>query len=173
MESYEVVIGNKTYPVKCIKNLNGHNMGRYRIHNGKRVPIVKNNDETRMEEGEQYAIETFGSTGDGVVYNGPDCSHYMLNFDYADDAPATFKTKDARTLFTTIKDNFSTLAFARKWLEEVSPKHFTPLKALVDANIVKAYPPLYDIEGCYTAQFEHTILLRPTCKEVLTRGNDY
>jgi methionyl aminopeptidase len=23
------------------------------------------------------------------------------------------------------------------------------------------------------AQYEHTILLRPTCKEVLTRGDDY
>jgi methionyl aminopeptidase len=35
MESYEVEIRNKTYPVKCIRNLNGHNMGRYKIHNGK------------------------------------------------------------------------------------------------------------------------------------------
>jgi methionyl aminopeptidase len=52
MESYECEIGNKTYPVKCIKNLNGHNINRYKIHNGKRVPIVKNGDETKMEEGE-------------------------------------------------------------------------------------------------------------------------
>lgn len=26
MESYEVTIGNKTYPVKCIKNLCGHSI---------------------------------------------------------------------------------------------------------------------------------------------------
>jgi len=25
----------------------------------------------------------------------------------------------------------------------------------------------------YTAQYEHTILLRPTCKEVVSRGDDY
>ena len=87
MESYEVTIGNKTYPVKSIRNLNGHNIARYRIHAGKQVPIVKNGDERKMEEGEQYAIETFGSTGDGVVYNDLDCSHYMLNFDYADQNP--------------------------------------------------------------------------------------
>ena len=39
--------------------------------------------------------------------------------------------------------------------------------------IVEPYPPLCDIKGCYTAQFEHTILLRPTCKEVVSRGDDY
>jgi methionyl aminopeptidase len=30
-----------------------------------------------MEEGEQYAIETFGSTGKGTVWEDVDCSHYM------------------------------------------------------------------------------------------------
>jgi methionyl aminopeptidase len=33
-----------------------------------------------MEEGEQYAIETFGSTGKGWVNEDVDCSHYMLDF---------------------------------------------------------------------------------------------
>ena len=34
-----------------------------------------------MEEGEFYAIETFGSTGKGLVHDDVDCSHYMKNFD--------------------------------------------------------------------------------------------
>jgi len=34
-----------------------------------------------MEEGEQYAIETFGSTGKAVVYEDMECSHYMKDFD--------------------------------------------------------------------------------------------
>jgi methionine aminopeptidase len=36
-----------------------------------------------------------------------------------------------------------------------------------------SYPPLCDIKGSYTAQFEHSIVLRPTCKEVISRGDDY
>ena len=48
------------------------------------MPIVKSSDTRRMEEGEQYAIETFGSTGQGVVHNDVDCSHYMLSFDLPD-----------------------------------------------------------------------------------------
>lgn len=31
MESYECEIGGTTYPVKCIRNLNGHSIGRYSI----------------------------------------------------------------------------------------------------------------------------------------------
>lgn len=34
-----------------------------------------------MEEGELFAIETFGSTGKGRVFDAPDCSHYMRNWD--------------------------------------------------------------------------------------------
>lgn len=37
------------------------------IHAGKSVPIVKGGEGARMEEGEFYAIETFGSTGKGRV----------------------------------------------------------------------------------------------------------
>jgi methionyl aminopeptidase len=34
------------------------------------------------------------------------------------------------------------------------------LKNLVESGIIDPYPPLVDIKGCYTAQYEHTILLR-------------
>ena len=80
MESYEVELDGKTYPVK-IQNLNGHSIGPYQIHAGKSVPIVKGGEQTKMEEGELYAIETFGSTGRGYVVEDMECSHYMKNFD--------------------------------------------------------------------------------------------
>ena len=67
MESYEVEIGGHALPVKCIRNLNGHDIVQYSIHGGKSVPIVKGGDQTKMEEGETFAIETFGSTGKGYV----------------------------------------------------------------------------------------------------------
>jgi methionyl aminopeptidase len=70
MESYEVELNGTTYPVKAIRNLNGHTIGHFEIHggkSGKSVPIVKGGDHTKMEEGETYAIETFGSTGRGYV----------------------------------------------------------------------------------------------------------
>lgn len=80
MESYEVTINGTTYPVKCVRNLNGHSIGPYQIHAGKSVPIAKGGEATRMEEGEMYAIETFGTTGRGWVVEDLDCSHYMKDF---------------------------------------------------------------------------------------------
>lgn len=145
-------------------------MERYKIHAGKSVPIVRGGSGVKMEEGEQYAIETFGSTGKGVVYEDLDCSHYMKDFDAQ---PQPIRDDKARALLRVIDKQFGTLAWCRKWLEEFYPRHFIPLKRLVDQGIIKSYPPLSDIKGCYTAQYEHTILLRPTCKEVITRGEDY
>jgi methionyl aminopeptidase len=75
MESYEVEIRGETFPVKCIRNLNGHDIRQWQIHGGKSVPIVKSNDQTKMEEGEVFAIETFGSTGNGYVRD--DVSYFL------------------------------------------------------------------------------------------------
>jgi methionyl aminopeptidase len=68
MESCEVELDGKTYPIKAIKNLTGHNIGQWEIHGGKSIPIVKGTDQTKMEEGEVFACETFGSTGRGYVH---------------------------------------------------------------------------------------------------------
>ncbi len=37
---YEVELHGTTYPIKWIRNLNGHSIGPYQIHAGKSVPIV-------------------------------------------------------------------------------------------------------------------------------------
>merc|ERR1712192_39805 len=51
MESFECIYDNKVHPVKCIRNLNGYSIGPWLIHAGKTVPIVKTDDNTKMEEG--------------------------------------------------------------------------------------------------------------------------
>ena len=63
-------------PVKPIANLSGHSINQYQIHGGKSIQLVKNNDQTKMEEGEYFAVETFGSTGRGHVVEEGECSHY-------------------------------------------------------------------------------------------------
>lgn len=171
MESYEVELDGKTYPVKSIRNLNGHSILPYVIHGGKSVPIVRSEDTTKMEEGEVYAIETFGSTGRGHVVEDMECSHFMRNFSVSH---APLRLASAKTLLAHINKAYGTLAFCRRWLDkEGQPRHMMALKSLVDSGLVTPYPPLCDIKGSYTAQYEHTIILRPTCKEVVSRGDDY
>ncbi|CAH8496247.1 unnamed protein product [Schistosoma intercalatum] len=171
MESYEVELDGNTYQVKPIRNLNGHSLGPYQIHAGKTVPIVRGGEQTRMEENEYYAIETFGSTGKGYVIDGDEVSHYMKNFDVRH---VPLRLAKSKQLLNVIDRNFSTLAFCRRWLDRLGEtKYLMALKNLCDVGIVDPYPPLCDQRGCYTAQWEHTILLRPTCKEVVSRGEDY
>lgn len=171
MESYEIELDGKTYPIKAIRNLNGHSIGPYQIHAGKSVPIVKGGDATKMEEGEVYAIETFGSTGKGWVNEDLECSHYMKVFEM-DRVP--LRTKKSHELLKAIDQNFGTLAWCRRWIEDAGQeKYLMALKNLCDVGLVRPYPPLCDVKGSYTAQYEHTIILRPTCKEVLSRGDDY
>ncbi|BFZ61827.1 Methionine aminopeptidase 2 [Saitoella coloradoensis] len=172
MESYEVTLPNgKTEQVKCIRNLNGHNINPYEIHGGKSVPIVANGDMTKMEEGESFAIETFGSTGRGFVREEGECSHYMRKVD----APRVgLRLPRAKTLLATINQQFGTLPFCRRYLDRAGEsKYLVALNSLVREGVVQDYPPLVDVKGCQTAQFEHTIFLRPTVKEVISRGDDY
>ncbi|KAA8651173.1 hypothetical protein EYZ11_007045 [Aspergillus tanneri] len=171
MESYECEINGTTYPIKPIRNLNGHTILPYSIHGTKTVPAVKTSDPTKMEEGDVFAIETFGSTGNGRCYDQGEISHYAL----CSDAPkADLRLSSAKSLLNTIKKNFGTLPFCRRYLDRIGQeKYLFGLNTLVKSGIVEDYPPLVDKKGSYTAQFEHTILLRPTVKEVISRGDDY
>lgn len=86
----------------------------------------------------------------------------------------SFRLARSKQLLNVINQNFGTLAFCRRWLDRLGQtKYLMALKDLCDKGIVDPYPPLSDIKGSYTAQFEHTILLRPTCKEIISRGDDY
>jgi methionyl aminopeptidase len=172
MESYEVEINGKTLPVRPIENLSGHSINKYQIHGGKSVLLVKNEDQTKMEEGEYYAIETFGSTGRGRVIESGDCSHYARKVDAPANVPLRLTT--AKSLLRTINKSFGTLPFCRRYLDRIGEtKYLLALNHLVQQGIVQDYPPLCDQIGSMTAQFEHTILLRPTVKEVVSRGIDY
>ncbi|KAI2850879.1 hypothetical protein CBS11350_1471 [Aspergillus niger] len=171
MESYEVEIDGTMYPVKCIRNLNGHNIDQHIIHGGKSVPIVKGGDQTKMEEGEVFAIETFGSTGKGYVREDMETSHYAL---IPDHSQVPLRLSSAKNLLNVINKNFGTLPFCRRYLDRLGQdKYLLGLNNLVSSGIVQDYPPLCDIKGSYTAQYEHTIVLRPNVKEVISRGDDY
>ncbi|CCM03795.1 uncharacterized protein FIBRA_05943 [Fibroporia radiculosa] len=165
MESYEVEVNGKVYPVKAIANLSGHSILPYQIHGSKAVPLVRTEDQTKMEEGEYFAIETFGSTGRGRVVESGDCSHYAR---VPEPPRVPLRLTSAKSLLNTINKNFGTIPFCRRYLDRIGEsKYLLALNHLVAQGIVNDYPPLCDAPGSMTAQFEHTILLRPTRKEVL------
>lgn len=91
-----------------------------------------------------------------------------------DDKKVPLKLMRAKKLLNTINQKFGTLAFCPRYLDYIGETRYKfALQNLVDVGLVNPFPPLVDKVGSLTAQYEHTILLRPTRKEVLTRGDDY
>ena len=128
--------------VKPIANLSGHSINQYQIHGGKSVQLVKNNDQTKMEEGEYFAIETFGSTGRGHVVEEGECSHYAKIVDaphvplrsvafgrcrapyLSEDPLSIYRLTSAKSLLKTINKEFGTLPFCRRYLDRVGESKY-------------------------------------------------
>merc|ERR1712110_820270 len=138
-----------------------------------------------MEEGEVFAVETFASTGKGYVNRDPDCSHFMIKQELVDKIPKSVSAK-SKEFAQQLRNEFYTLPFCRRWVDRMmrveaglpvdcsnaqTPKHLKELLELVRAGWIRDYPGLSDLDGSFTSQLEHTVLLRPTCKEVVTRGD--
>ncbi|KAG0650442.1 Methionine aminopeptidase 2-2 [Hyphodiscus hymeniophilus] len=153
MESYEVEIDGKTFPVKAVRGLSGHDILRYHIHGNKQVPFTKNNNRDKMEEGEVFAIETFGSTGRGIMRDDVGIYGYGRQDDVSG---ANLPLASAKSLLKTIDANFGTIVFCRRYLERLGvQKYHLGMRNLIDNGIVESYAPLSDVKGSYTAQFEH------------------
>ena len=86
------------------------------------MPIVAGGPKTKMEENEIYAIETFGSTGDGYVYEAGECSHYMLQTNEKHRRP--LRMPKAKQLEDLIFKNFRTLPWCRRYLERAGAERF-------------------------------------------------
>lgn len=153
MESYEVELKGKIFPVKSVRNITGHNILRYKIHGDKQVPFYKTTTDQRMEEGDVFAIETFGTTGKGYLKDDVGIYGYGRNEHVS---AAGLHHASARSLLKTIDESFGTIVFARRYLERLGVKNYhLGMKTLVDRGIVESYAPLVDVPGSYIAQFEH------------------
>lgn len=153
MESYEVELNGKTYPVRSVRNITGHNILRYKIHGDKQVPFIKTQTAQRMEEGDIFAIETFGTTGKGYLRDDEGIYGYGRNEHVS---AAGLHYASAKSLLKTIDDNFGTLVFSRRYLERLGVKSYhLGMRSLISSGIVESYAPLVDVRGSYVAQFEH------------------
>lgn len=95
-----------------------------------------------MEEGEYFAIETFGSTGRGHVVENGECSHYakivdaphvplrsvvFINHhgpDLPDNVSSMYRLTSAKSLLKTITKEFGTLPFCRRYLDRVGESKY-------------------------------------------------
>ena len=176
MESYEVTIGNKTYPIQAIHNLGGHNILKNTIHGGVFLPSCDISffpSNLKFEEG-VYAIETFGSTKSNKVEERPEENTIYMNKVRTLAQAQKFKKPTVSYLSKLLK-NFNTIPYCTRYLDTFSnySDYKTKMDLFVDKGLVNSYPPLYCVNGGMTAQYEHTIYLSENNKIIFTNSNDY
>lgn len=174
INSYTIDLNNKTYPIKVISNLGGHNIEQYVIHGGKLILGAPDKNYQRMKADECYAIETFATTGKtGEIKSDYDlpCNHFMLNDNINF---RNLKFNITKQLLPHIKKTRSTLPFCSRWLYDKFGRQYSiGLNELIKNDIVIPYEPLVDKKDTYTSQFEHTIYIHEFGKEVMSEGDDY
>lgn len=133
-----------------VRNLTGHYLGHYDQHAGVSIPNIPNSDTHIIEEGDAIAVEPFITNGSGKIKNGKNGNIYLHK-------GGKIRGRMERKLLKKIKE-FEGLPFSSRWLK-MSPREKVALKKLVNADVVKHYPILKEVEGGEVAQAEHTILV--------------
>jgi methionyl aminopeptidase len=175
ISSYELPTDShiKNKQIVPVEGLGGHDILPYRIHGDKLILSVPNKDAQegmKMVEGEIYAIETYASTGAGVLSQSEsayECSHFMLNPDTK--SKRFFKKSDA---YKGIKYR-NGLPFTLQWCDKSHSKFVRDFKQAIISGDIFAYPPLQDEPHAKISQYEHTIRVRDGGVTIYSKGDDY
>jgi methionyl aminopeptidase len=172
IRAHQLELDGKIYPVQPVINLSGHQLASYQIHSGKFIPLIRPKPDhpnpDRMEIGELYAVETFATTGQGIVRDAGTISHFMLQ-----PKLRPMKKGPLQDLADCIGRNFKTLAFSQRFLDRVGLTNYaTNLNQLVKGKLVDPYPPLADIKQSWVSQHEHTFGIFERGVEVFSRTHE-
>jgi methionyl aminopeptidase len=154
----------KDYGFLPVSNLTGHMLTEWNLHGGTVVPNVRTMAGYKFKEGDVFAIEPFSTDGAGRVVDEPNA----MIFRFLTDKP--LRMREARLILTHVKDNYSTLPFAERWVAGLVPKFKLglALRQLVSTKSFHAYHILKEKEGGLVAQAEHSIRITSGGCQILT-----
>jgi methionyl aminopeptidase len=169
IRSFQLEIDGHVYAIQPVINLSGHQLAPYQIHAGKFIPSIRDQpgraNPDRMEIGELYALETFATTGGGLVRDEGVVSHFMLQ-----PKVPPLKKGPKQALVECLRSNFRTMAFCQRYLERAGQSNYnTVLGQLIKEKLVEPYPPLADVKGSWVSQHEHTFGIFEGGTEVFSR----
>lgn len=156
----------KSRGFKPISNLTGHQIGRYQLHTGTSIPNVSRISFSKLELGKVYAVEPFITLPEaaGKVKNRDEFTIFRYR------KRRSLKNPYAKQLLEYIQENFRTLPFAERWLQNVVPEkhHLEAFRELLSSKSLMGYPVFVEASRKPVAQAEHTILMVEGGCEVLT-----
>jgi len=156
----------KSRGFKPISNLTGHQIGRYIIHTGTSIPNVTQLSFAKIKLGGVYAIEPFVTLPDAVgrVEDGDRSTIFRFV------KSRSLKSQYAKQLLKYIEENFRTLPFAERWLQNAVPNEHRreAFHELLESKAIMEYPIFVEVSRKTVAQAEHTVLIVENGCVVLT-----
>lgn len=153
------------YGLSPIKNLSGHGLGKYSVHEPPTIPNFNTNDHTELEENQLIAIEPFATNGRGMIYESSNPTVFSIG------ALRPVRSLYAREILNDIK-SFNGLPFTTRWLtrKHSEAKVRLAFNELKNAGILHEYPPLIEQGHGLVSQTEHTVIVRE--KPLITTSRD-
>jgi len=152
----------KSFDLKPISNLSGHQLKQYNLHSGATIPNVETSTRHSavFQEGDIFAIEPFTTNGAGFVINQKMITIYSLNKSKIKNAP-----RPINDALSKIYKNSNFLPFSPRWFPTI-PEPI--LKRLTSLRAAHGYPVLIDAKKGPVAQAEHTIIVTNDGAEITT-----
>lgn len=147
----------KSYNYLPIKNLSGHSLDLYNVHQDPIIPNYDTKTHLKLKDEQIIAIEPFATTGFGLIEEKGIANVFMQNSD------RNVRHPFARDVLKKIR-TFHNLPFARRWLEKEFGINKTKiaLEILLREKIIIDFPPLVEKNRGLVSQFEHTIVVLET-----------
>ena len=157
----EVIEGYNLVP---IRNLSGHGISPWVIHDKPSVPNYDTKDDRTLQGDQIIAIEPFATNGAGMIYEAEQGNLFAL----VNMKPV--RSQYARELLNFITTNYKNLPFTTRWLIKQfgAGKTSLALNELMRAGLLHAYPPLIEKNKGMVAVFEKTLYVGDKV-EILTK----
>ena len=138
-----------------IKNLSGHGLGRYKVHEAPTIPNIEIENDYELEEGMIIAIEPFATNGAGIVYESSNPTIFTLITE------KPLRRPDARKILQEIK-TYKGLPFASTTLFKKfgKPQTLFALKEMKQQGMLREHPPLIDKAKGLVSQAEHSVIVQ-------------
>ncbi len=137
---------------KPLRNLSGHGLAPYVIHDSPSIPNYDNGDKTVLKEGMVVAVEPFATTGAGMVAEQDHANIYSVIMRKPVRSPFARAVQDAI-------GKYKGLPFTTHWLPMPQKQAEIGIRELLQVGALESYPPLVEIKKGLVSQHEHSVII--------------
>lgn len=158
----------KSYGLKPIRNLGGHELKQYNLHAGPFIPnYLEKRHNNILKSGDAFACEPFATSGEGLVENGDHAYIYRFVKKVKKNMPY-----ELQNYMNKIEKNFRRLPFSPRWIENnnLIPKNriMRIVNDFLRKHILDKYLILIERTREPVAQQEHTIVIDKEGNTIVT-----